>query len=340
MAFKGWETTRITSDDGRRVTAIQPVIISASRSTDLPALHHEWFYKRLKKGHVVWTNPFNRSRRYVSFSKVRVFVFWTKNPQIFMERLCELDAGNYNYYFQFTLNDYADEGLEPFVPPLSKRIEIFRRLSDRVGRERVIWRFDPLILTDKVSVQVLTDKVARVAQALKAQTEKLVTSFADIDGYQKVKRNLDEAGVRWRNFSELEMKTMAQNLRQIGEATDLEIATCAEKIDLSAYGIVHNKCVDDELMIRLFPNDNELMDFLGVGNSHSRLFPGHGKRNGASLKDKGQRKDCGCIVSKDIGQYDTCRHFCAYCYANDSREIVRKNFSGATEDDCESILCL
>jgi len=340
MAFKDWETTRITSDDDRRVTAIQPVIISASRSTDLPAFHHEWFYSRLKKGHVVWTNPFNRFRRYVSFSKVRVFVFWTKNPQTFMERLWELDAGNYNYYFQFTLNDYAEEGLEPFVPPLSKRIEIFRRLSDRVGRERVIWRFDPLILTDKVSVQVLTDKVARVAQALKAQTEKLVTSFADIDGYQKVKRNLDAAGVRWRNFTELEMTTMAQNLRQIGEATDLEIATCAEKIDLSAYGIARNKCVDDELMVRLFPNDQELMDFLGVGNSRSSLFPEHGKENGAGLKDKGQRKACGCIVSKDIGHYDTCRHFCAYCYANSSNEIVRKNFSGVTPDECESILCL
>jgi hypothetical protein len=338
MAFDGWETTRITSDDGRRVTAVQPVIVSASRSTDLPAFHHEWFYNRLKKGHVVWTNPFNGSRQYVSFSKVRVFVFWTKNPQHFMERLCELDTGNYNYYFQFTLNDYADEGLEPFVPPLKKRIEIFRRLSDKVGRQRVIWRFDPLILTEKASVQTLTDKVARVAGALKDHTEKLVTSFADIDGYQKVRRNLDQAGIQWRNFSEFELTTMARNLRSIGEENQLEIATCAERVDLSSCRIVHNKCVDDELMIRLFPNDEKLMDFLGVGNPHSSLFPGHGKKGGAGLKDRGQRKACGCIVSKDIGQYSTCKHFCAYCYANDSKEIVMKNFSGMTQDACESIL--
>jgi Domain of unknown function (DUF1848) len=338
MAFKGWEKTWITSDDGSRTTAIQPVIVSASRSTDLPAFHHEWFYNRLKKGHVVWTNPFNRFRQYVSFSKVRVFVFWTKNPQKFMDRLGELDTGNYNYYFQFTLNDYADEGLEPCVPPLSKRIDIFKRLSGKVGRQRVIWRFDPLILTEKMTVETLTDKVSRVAEALSGHTEKLVISFADIDGYQKVRRNLDQAGVGWRNFTGLEMTTMAENLRQIGAATGLEIAACAEKIDLSSYGILSNKCVDDELMVRLFPNDEKLMDFLGVGNSHSSLFPEHGKKGGASLKDRGQRKACGCIVSKDIGQYDTCRHFCAYCYANDSRQIVMKNFSGMTQDGCESIL--
>ena len=340
MTFKGWETATIYSDDGAQVDAIQPVIVSASRSTDIPAFHHQWFFDRLMKGYVVWTNPFNRSQQYVSFSKTRVFVFWTKNPEKFMLRLSELDEKNINYYFQFTLNDYDKDGLEPNVPPLQKRLDIFKRLSDRIGSGRVVWRFDPLLTTDRISSQALLDKVAKVAGELKNHTQRLITSFADIENYKKVERNLDKAGIKWKNFAENEVPIIAKGLKQIGEQFGLEVLTCAEKMDLSEFGVAHAKCVDGDLMANSFPGDVELMRFLGHDNYAGSLFPSFQDRVSEKLKDKGQRKECGCIVSKDIGQYDTCLHLCTYCYANSSAENVKRNFSQKSDRDCESILCL
>jgi DNA repair photolyase len=340
MAFKGWETAQINSDDGNQVSAIQPVIVSASRSTDIPAFHHRWFFDRLQKGYIVWRNPFNRNTQYVSFSKTRVFVFWTKNPEKFMERLDELGGKRINYYLQFTLNDYEADGFEPKIPPLQRRLEIFKRLSDKIGKGRVIWRFDPLLTTDKISSQTLIDKVAKVAGELKNHTPRLITSFADIENYKKVERNLDKAGIKWKNFTQDDVPAIAKGLKQIGEHFGLEILTCAEKFDLSKFGIDHAKCIDGDLMARLFPDDAELMKFLGLDDNAGTLFPGFQEKVSAKFKDKGQRKECGCIVSKDIGQYDTCLHLCTYCYANSSPENVRRNFAQKPDKDCESILCL
>ena len=340
MSFKGWETTQIYSDDGNQVNAILPIIVSASRATDVPGFHHKWFFDRLQRGHVVWKNPYNGDRQYVSFAKARVFVFWTKNPEKFMERLNELDGKRLNYYFQFTLNDYEADGLEPYIPPLQRRIEIFKRLSDKIGKERVIWRFDPLLTTDKISSQALLDKVVKVAGELKNFTQRLITSFADIENYKKVEQNLDEAGIKWKNFAQDDVPVIAKELKQIGEHFGLEVLTCAEKLDLSEFGIEHAKCVDGDLMARLFPDDAELMKFLGLDDYAGTLFPGFQERVSAKFKDKGQREECGCIVSKDIGHYDTCLHLCTYCYANSSPENVRRNFAQKPDRDCESILCL
>jgi DNA repair photolyase len=340
MTFKRWETTQICTDDENHVTAIEPVIASASRATDIPAFHHKWFFDRLQRGHVLWKNPYNGERQYVSFAKARVFVFWTKNPERFMDRLDELDGKRLNYYFQFTLNDYEAEGLEPNVPPLGRRLEVFKRLSDKIGKDRVIWRFDPLLTTDKISSQALLDKVAKVAGELKNHTQRLITSFADIENYKKVERNLDAAGIKWKNFAQDDIPVIAKGLKQIGEHLGLEVLTCAEKLDLSEFGIEHAKCVDGDLMARLFPDDAELMKFLGLDDYAGTLFPSFQERVSVKLKDKGQRKECGCIVSKDIGQYDTCLHLCTYCYANSSPENVRRNFEQRPDRDCESILCL
>ena len=340
MTFKGWETTQIYSDDGNQVNAILPVIVSASRATDVPGFHHQWFFDRLIKGHVVWKNPYNGDRQYVSFAKARVFVFWTKNPERFMQRLGELDERGLNYYFQFTLNDYEADGLEPYIPPLQKRLEIFKRLSDKIGKERVIWRFDPLLTTDKISSQALLDKVAKLAGELRNHTKRLVTSFADIENYKKVAHNLDEADIKWRNFTQDDIPVIARGLEQIRENFRLEVLTCAEKLNLSEYRIDHGKCIDGDLMAELFPGDTELKKFLGLDNYAGTLFPSFQETVSAKLKDKGQRKECGCIVSKDIGQYDTCLYLCTYCYANSSAENVKRNFAEKPDRDCESILCL
>ena len=147
-----WKKEEIEIADGTKVLAQMPVIVSASRSTDIPAFYSDWFMERLKAGYVKWFNPFNGVPLYVGFKKMRCIVFWSKNPRPMLVHLDALDAICPNYYFQFTLNDYDAERIEPRVPPLDERVETFKRLSERVGKDRVVWRFDPLILTDKLSV--------------------------------------------------------------------------------------------------------------------------------------------------------------------------------------------
>ena len=148
------DKTFITTDDGKQVEATAPVIISASRSTDIPAFYAKWFFNRLAKGYCVWYNPFNQQPMYVSFKKCKVVVFWTKNPAPIIPYLPELDKRGIHYYFQVTLNDYEQEGFEPNVPSVKSRIATFRLLSELIGKERVIWRFDPLIVTPQLTTAI------------------------------------------------------------------------------------------------------------------------------------------------------------------------------------------
>lgn len=320
----------IVNDGGDTVFAQAPVIISASRSTDIPAFYSDWFLHRLKKGYSAWTNPFNGVKSYVSYKHVRLIVFWSKNPEPLLDPSGILDyltEHGINAYIQFTLNDYVSEGIERGVPPLDKRIDTFKRLVDRLGFGKVIWRFDPLILTDSIDVDALLEKCSNIGEQLKGYTEKLVFSFADISDYRKVKSNLLAGGIRYREFSETDMLTFSCGLQRLNKEWGLTLATCGERIDLDRFGIVHNKCVDDDLMIKYFSDDEILMRHLGV-EIESDLFTGERVviKSKKSNKDKGQRLYCGCIASKDIGQYNTCIHMCEYCYANSSKELARKNY--------------
>ena len=311
---------------------LKPVIVSASRSTDIPAFYADWFLERLRAGYCNWVNPFNREVFRVSFEDVRMIVFSSKNPKPMIERLDELEAlGFKNYYFQFTLNDYVREGLEPNVPPVENRIETFKVLAKRIGKERVIWRYDPLILSDDLSVDALLERIARIGKELRGSTEKLIFSFADIQDYRKVAKNL--AGTTCREFTAAEKIVFAKGLREINLDLGLEMATCAEDIDLSVYGIKHNKCVDDELMMRLFNTDSKLMEFIGAEYD---MIDGWLIKK--SKKDKGQRKACGCVISKDVGMYNTCPHLCKYCYANASDAIVMRNFKHCSERQYDDLL--
>lgn len=343
----------ITTDSGERVEATAPVIISASRSTDIPAFYAKWFYNRLEKGYCVWYNPFNRQlKMYVSFARCRVIVFWTKNPEPILPYLHELDERGIHYYFQVTLNDYADEGFEPNVPSVEERIKAFRELSERIGHERVIWRFDPLMITPTLTPRALLSRIWKIGNRLKGYTDKLVFSFVDVKAYRKVQSNLvKETGcftkenVEQAEMNEAQRLEMMEGLVKLREAWasegwDIKLATCAEEIDLEKYGIEHNRCIDGELMERVFGDDKELVYYLHTGKwPEPDLFgeipdiPAERK----NLKDKGQRKVCGCMVSKDIGMYDTCRHFCMYCYANTSKECVLRN-AARHSDESESLI--
>jgi len=277
-----------------------PVILSASRSTDIPAFYAEWFIRRLKAGYVIWVNPFNGQSVYVSFENTKVIVFWSKNPKPLIPYLKELDDKGIHYYFQFTLNDYEREGFEPNVPPVKERIATFRHLSELIGKEKMIWRFDPLILTNKTGVDELLQRIENVGNQLKDHTSKLVFSFADIGIYKKVQANLNRQAIPYREFDEPTMEDFASKLHRLNKNWNFTLATCAESIHLEQYGIEHNRCIDGELIKKLFPEIQNLK------------------------KDKGQRKACGCVISKDIGRYNTCPHFCVYCYANTSKESVNK----------------
>ena len=304
-----------------------PFIISASRATDIPAFYAEWFIERLKQGYVKWKNPFNGVPLYVSFEQTRLIVFWSKNPKPMLQHLNYLDERNINYYFQYTLNDYDNEGIEKGVPKVEARIDTFQQLADCIGKEKVIWRFDPLILTDTVGVDELLRKVENIGNQLQGYTDKFIFSFADIRQYKKVQTNLDKSTTNYCEFDDAQMHIIAGELQKLNQKWNYEIGTCAEPIPFEQYGIIHNKCIDDDLIIRLFPNDKQLMDFLGVKIVPPDMFnPVTSIEKTRNNRDKGQRMFCECIVSKDIGEYNTCPHQCEYCYANTNPKAALENY--------------
>lgn len=342
----------IKTEQGEQVEAAAPVIVSASRSTDIPAFYAQWFINRLKKGYVVWYNPFNRQPMHISFQNTKVVVFWTKNPAPLIPYLEELDKRGIHYYFQVTLNDYERENFEPNVPPLLERIETFKQLSCLIGKERVIWRFDPLIVTSSLTPRKLLNRIWHIGNQLQGYTEKLVFSFIDINAYRKVQNNLvketncfAKKEIGQAEITEAQMNEIAEGLAKLrdywdNEGWQLTLSTCAEQIDLSSYSITHNRCIDGELMERIFSEDHALIYYLHTGKLPAQTlfdnsaFP---PLSSEKLKDNGQRKACGCMLSKDIGMYNTCRHLCVYCYANTSKKCVLLNTTKHT-DDSESIL--
>lgn len=337
-----WPKKEIVLEDGRIVDAQHPLIISASRSTDIPAFYCDWFFHRLEKGYSAWTNPFNGVKSYIAYDQTRFIVFWSKNPHPLLKYLPKLKERGIGCYVQYSLNDYEKEGLEKSVPSLSFRIETFKELVRQLGKGGVIWRFDPLILTDKINMDDLLGKIENIGDQLRGYTEKLVFSFADIAIYRKVKRNLNEAGVHYLEWTKDQMIEFAKRLVELNKRKgwNYTLATCGEAADLE--GVEHNHCIDDALIIRRAYNDKVLMNLLKVkmysmpqpdmfGESEPLPADIIVLDNGRYItrgnnKDKGQREFCGCMKAKDIGQYNTCIHKCEYCYANDNKALAMQNF--------------
>ena len=336
-----WQSIQIQRENGENVKAQAPILVSASRSTDIPAFYADWFFHRLKVGYSAWTNPFNGVKSYVSYQDTRFIVFWSKNPQPLLHHLDYLKERNIGCYIQYTLNDYDKEGLERGVPKLSERIDTFKLLVDKLGKGRVIWRFDPLLLTDDISIDALLSKIEHIGDQLQGYTEKLVFSYADILSYRKVKANLEKSHIPYHDWTEPQMLEFAERLAELNKKWCYILATCGEKVDLQQFGIEHNHCVDDALIIRFAYEDKILMDFLKVktypmpvpnifGESESLpedaiILPNNTYATHGDNCDKGQRLFCGCIVSKDVGEYNTCPHLCEYCYANTSKEAAVLN---------------
>ena len=326
-----WSKENLPRENGEMVPMQVPIIVSASRSTDIPAFYADWFFHRLKVGYSAWTNPFNGVKGYVSYKNTRFIVFWSKNPHPLLIYLDDLKEQNIGCYIQYTLNDYEKEGLERGVPKLFERIETFKQLVDKLGKGRVIWRFDPLILTDDITIDALMSKIEHIGDQLQGYTEKLVFSYADILSYRKVKANLEKNNIPYHEWTEPQMLEFAERLSKLNKKWGYTLATCGEKIDLQKFGIRPNHCIDYDLIVRFAHEDKELMDFIGATIKKRKydLF-GEPEPLPASaillsgdryaIKDGGQREFCGCMRSKDIGEYNTCPHLCEYCYANTSKE--------------------
>jgi len=295
-----------------------PVIVSASRRTDIPAFHAGWLVDRIREGYLVTKNPFNNQASLISFSDTRLIVFWTKNPEPLMPFLPVLDSLNLHYYFHFTLNDYESKNYEPRLPCLKDRIRSFIRLSSLIGKEKMVWRFDPLILSENTGVKELLQKLEKLGNHLIQHTNRLVISFVDVMRYKKVYTNLiregffDAKSISGAEFTAGEKMKLADGLgKLLGKWKKMNpefgVASCCEDVDLESHGIVHNKCIDDNLILKVFNKDEKLRDY---------ILQGQQRAGAGNWRDRGQRKNCLCIPSKDIGLYNTCPHLCAYCYAN------------------------
>ncbi|MDF1493184.1 DUF1848 domain-containing protein [Caproiciproducens sp. CPB-2] len=277
------------------------MIVSASRRTDIPAFYSEWLLNRLKAGYVLVPNPRNPLR----FSKVALnrsavdcLVFWTKNPKTMLPKLGKISELGYPFYFQFTLTPYGKE-IERNLPPKTELIRTFCSLSQILGPDQVVWRYDPVILSREMPVEYHARCFEQMAAALDGMTHRCIFSFLDF--YPKVRGTLQKMGAI--EMQKADMYQLAEAFSEIARRHCLQLFTCCEPIDLSQYGINHASCIDAGMIEKI----------LGC--------PIHVR------KDSNQRPGCGCVESVDIGSYDCCPHECRYCYATSSEKNVRRHIA-------------
>lgn len=290
------------------------MIISASRRTDIPAFYSRWFMNRIREEYCLVPNPFNAKQvSNVSLhpEDVDALVFWSKNPEPLAEHLGELDALGFVYYFLFTLNDYP-ESIETGLPTLSHRLSVFKQLSERLGPERVVWRYDPIVISSETTHDYHRRQFELLSGELTGHTQRVIVSL--VDYYRRTDRRLsrlEESGITFDRDADTRPETheLLRYMSDTARSRGMRIQSCAEPdASLAGAGIPQGGCIDVDIIRRL------------------------GGRV-ASQKDPGQREDCLCIVSKDIGVNDTCLHGCRYCYATRDNALARNRHS---EHDPES----
>lgn len=276
------------------------MILSVSRRTDIPNYYSEWFYNRIREGYLYVRNPMNPhqiSRINLSPELVDCIVFWTKNPANMMPRLDELR--DYHYCFHFTLTGYGRD-IEPNIPDKrTNLIKIFQEMSDEIGHEKMLWRYDPILFNDKYVPEYHLKAFEEIAGNLSGYTQKVFISLVDL--YEKTRRNTK--GLNLKQIDNGEIMELMRKMKEAAKKYRLEIVTCAAQNRLTDDGIKGEGCVGKEWI---------------EGIVGCQLKAGN---------DKTQRKGCGCIESIDVGTYHTCKNGCKYCYANDSDEKVKKRVS-------------
>jgi len=271
------------------------MIINTGMRTDVPAFYAEWFANRIKAGYVCVRNPYNPlqvTRYSLNPDVVDVITFCTKNPRPMLQHMDLLKP--YGQYWFVTITPYGRD-IEPNVPPKEDVMQDFIALSERLGADCMGWRYDPIFLSDTYTVERHILKFECMAQTLAGHTHSCVISFIDL--YQKVRRNFPEA----REVSHADKMTLGKEFARIAGKYDMVLRPCAEGNELERYGADCSGCMTQAIYEQAL---------------------------GARLNvpaNKSQRKECACLLGRDIGQYDTCGHLCRYCYANSDKSAVRAN---------------
>lgn len=273
------------------------VIVSASRRTDIPAFHTEWFLNRLREGYCIVTHHAASGvcqRVPLTPDVVDCIVFRSKNPAPMLRRLDELQ--DYDYLFNITMNPYGSE-IETRVPPLGQRIETFRQLSRRIGPQRMIWRYDPVFLSPKYDPDFHRRAFEYLCHELQDWSYKCMIGF--IIHHPFVARRIDPLGVARRETADI--RAIGRIFGEIARRYGHRIETCAEATDLTEFGIGHGACVERRQIERI------------VGYRFGKV------------KESYLRPHCHCMEAVDIGHYSTCANGCLYCYATPDRPDMRTN---------------
>jgi hypothetical protein len=270
------------------------MIISASRRTDIPAFHAAWFMERVREGYCLVGNPFNRgqvSRVSLAPEDVDCVVFWTRHGRPLLPHLDELEGRGLRAVFLYTIIGNP-RGLDPRCPPAGTAMESFRRLAGRLGPESMTWRYDPVVLAPALGADWHKRRFAQLARGLRGATRRVVFSFMLL--YRKAQkrlRGLAALGLEPRPHTATDAAELVPFFAACAADNGMELCACAQPEDFSSLGARASRCIDPAA----------LNAALGL-----RL---------PLAKDPGQRPECGCAPSKDIGAYDSCGFGCAYCYA-------------------------
>lgn len=271
------------------------MIINSGQRTDIPAFYSEWFMNRIREGFVLVRNPYNRNlvTRYSLDPKVvDVLSFCSKNPKPMIKYLDELSA--YRQFWSVTITPY-EKDVEPNVPDKNDVIETFKQISDRVGSRCMSWRYDPIFISSKYTVDYHIEAFENMAKKLNGYTDKAVISFIDI--YAKTLKNFPQAT----QVKAKDRDILGREFSKIAQKNNIKIYSCLEGTELEKYGIDASGCLTKAVL------ENAIGEVLEVPNN------------------KGARQGCSCLLGNDIGEYNTCPHMCKYCYANYDDKTVISN---------------
>ena len=271
------------------------MILNTGLRTDIPGFFSEWFYNRIDEGFVYVRNPYAKNHIYsykIDPELIDCIIFTTKNPRPMFRNLEKIDK--FNQYWHVTITPYGKE-IEPNVPPVDEVIDSFKFLSERLGKEKVTLRYDPIFISEKYSLEKHIDSFDYILDSLSDYTTEAIISFIDL--YEKTKRNFPNA----KEVTQDERLRIGEEFAKIGEKYNIKVKTCVEGTELERFGIDSSGCMTKEVIEKAI------------------------NKNLNIPKQKARNGECYCLLNNDIGEYNTCDHGCLYCYANSNKRLVKRN---------------